>query len=273
MKLTISEGVRKDQTEHYVFDYNRDGTDDVIYLTVGKGAEIVSDNLTYYYAYEFNQKSNRKLQSDFRDALKHKFTDKNIFYSEDVDKFVENGFCRLDAMKSLDDFEVVISTATRYGEQSLTGLMCRICWDIMPNHVNCGNLQLIKKMCKDVTFDESRARDALRKTARYSDPDEIEDAITSLKNQFEVAKREGNPFQIKRYKPVVGRVGFIDFFKFATPAHRSIYEKLREGTEVLICDDFITSGATVSEIIRFLNSINPNTKITVFVLVNQLRSY
>ena len=176
-------------------------------------------------------------------------------------------------MKPLEDFGVAISTANRYGEQSLTGLMCRVCYEKMPNHVKCGNMQLIKKMCKDVTFDENRAREAMSKTVRYRDPDVLEDAIKSLKDQFEIAKKEGNPFQIKRYIPVVGRAGFINFFKFATPAYQNAYETLAAGTEVLICDDFITSGSTVSEIIRFLNSINPNNKLTVFVLVNQLRSY
>jgi hypothetical protein len=273
MKLMISDGVRKDNTEHYVFDNNEDLDNDVIYLTNSHGGEIVTDNLTYYYAYEFNPKSNIRSQREFRDALKHSFSNKNVFYGGDAIKFVENGFSRLSDMKSLEDFGVVISTASRYGEQTLTGLMCRVCYENMPNHVQCGNMQLIKKMCKDVTFDEDRARAALSKTKRYSDPDDMEDAIQSLKDQFETAKKEGNPFQIKRYIPVVGRAGFIDFFKFATPAHRNAYEKLAAGTEVLICDDFITSGSTVREIIRFLNSINPNNKITVFVLVNQLRSY
>ena len=49
--------------------------------------------------------------------------------------------------------------------------------------------------------------------------------------------------------------------------------RMESGTEALICDDFITSGSTVREMERYLHSINPNVKMTVFVLVDQLREY
>ena len=273
MKLTISEGIRKDSKNRYIFDKNNDLKTDIILTKSTTGGRVVSDNLTFYYGYEFNPKSSMEEQAEFRDAIKHRFQDDNLFYSNAAIDFVQEGINRLDSMKKLEDFGVAISTASRYGEQTLTGLMCATCWDSMPEHVDCGNLQLLKKMCKDVTFDEDRARKALLNTVRYQDQEDAEAAVQTLKKQFEIAKKAGNPFEIKRYKPVVGRVGFIDFFKFATPAHRNIYEKLVSGTEVLVCVDFLTSGSTVSEIIRFLNSINKNVKITVFVLINQKRKY
>ena len=80
-------------------------------------------------------------------------------------------------------------------------------------------------------------------------------------------------FTMKHYQPVRGRAGFIDFLKFPTPKHQAFYEALKNGTEVLICDDFMTSGSTIKEIIRFLNSINANTNISVFVLIDQYRKY
>ena len=273
MKLYIDEGVRKDETGHYVFDKEFDFDTDIIRLcTKTSGTKQIGD-VTVYYGFEFNPKSSMKQQKDFRDALKHKITDDDVFYGEDARRFVEDGIYNMDEMKRLNDFGAVISTASYYGEKTLTGLMCQLCWDETSDNVKCCNLQLIKKMCKDVTFDEDRAMEALLKTDKYKNRIDAENAIKSLKQQFNQAIKKGGIFKIKLYKPVIGRAGFIDFLKFATPAHQKLYETLREGTEVLICEDFMTSGSTVNEIIRFLNTINPNNKISVYVLINQLRSY
>ena len=67
-----------------------------------------------------------ELQKQFRNDLKHSFKNPNIFYGNEAHEFVENGIYRLDSMKSLNDFNAVITTATKYGEESLTGLMAMI---------------------------------------------------------------------------------------------------------------------------------------------------
>lgn len=279
MKLTMNEnstydeGVRKDETGHYVFDNGFDFDTDIILLTTDTSGKQTVKGLDYYYGYEFNPKIKPSQQAEFRSALKHNFKDDRVFYRDEATRFVTNGLYRMADMKDLYDFGAVISTANYYGEKTLTGLMCQICWDIIPDSVPAYNMQLLKKLCKDVTFDEERARKALMQTNKYSSKEATENAIKSLKRQFEDAKQTGELFKMKLYKSVVGRVGFIDFLKFATPQDQKLYETLHEGTEVLICEDFLTSGATVNEIIRFLNSINPNNKISVFVLINQLRNY
>ena len=269
-----NEGVRKDESGHYVFDYDFDFDTDIIRLCTDTSGIKQTDTLTYYYGFEFNPKSTDKQQKDFRNALKHKIGNDSVFYGEEATRFVEDGIYALDEMKRLDDFSVVISTASTYGEKTLSGLMCQIIWDLCSVDTNVYNMQLIKKFCTDVTFDENRAREALLKTKRYGKRQNmIDEVILSLKNQFEEAKREGGLFKIKRYKPVAGRYGFIDFLLFGNPQDQETYERLKEGTEVLICDDFITSGSTIAEIIRFLNAVNPNNKISVFVLINQMRDY
>lgn len=268
------EGIRKDETGHYVFDKEFDFDTDIIYLCSDTSGMKTVDDLTYYYGFEFNPNADKKQQSDFRTALKHKMNDDNVYYGEEARRFVTDGIYRLDEMKRLSDFGVVISTASEYGERTLPGLMCEIIFDEASDDAQVYDMQLIKRMCRDVTFDENRARDALQKTERYgNDERKLESAIRSLKSQFEDAKRNNEIFKMKRYKPVAGRYGFIDFLRFGNPYDQETYERLKEGTEVLICDDFITSGSTIREVIRFLNTINQNTKISVFVLVNQMRNY
>ena len=278
MKLTIkedsyNEGVRKDiDGQHYLMNFRKDLDDDIIFLSKNTSGQIVKNNLTYYYGYEFNSNCPLKKQAEFRTDLKHNMTNSEVFYNEDVDTFIENGILHMDELKRLDDFSVVISTADYYGQETLAGKIGQICWEYINDNTKAFNMQLLKKMCNEVTFDEERARESLRATNKYGrSEEEVERAIKSLKKQFEDAIAEGGLFHMKRYKPVAGRVGFIDFLKFANKYDQETYEELKDGTEVLICDDFLTSGATVKEIIRFLTNINPKNKISVFILINQLR--
>ena len=272
-EYVYDEGIRKDDNGHYIFDNDLDFDTDIIYLNKDLSGMKTTNNLTYYYAYTFNPKTSGKLQKQFRTDLKHSFTDPNVFYGDEAFEFVENGILHLDSMKKLNSFDAVITTANYYGEHTLAGKMAMFIWDEVPDTTSCGNIQLIKKMTQEVTFDENRAREALAKTNKYSTEYDREQAIEELKNQFEIAKKKDEIFTMKHYQPVHGRAGFIDFLKFPTPKHQAFYEALKNGTEVLICDDFMTSGSTIKEIIRFLNSINANTNISVFVLIDQYRKY
>ena len=281
MKLEIennyNEGVRLDDSGHYIFDYEKDFESDIIKLTSGTGGQGTLNNEPFYYAYELNDNVKPNIQKAFRDALKHKMTDKHVFFSEQAFDFVECGIGRMYSMRSMDDFSLVISTATHYGEKTLAGLMCVYIWDTVKSTVETYDkfhLELFKKHCQEVTFDEERARKALMQTTRYGkDIRKVDDAIEHIKGLFEQAKIKNDLFTMKAYKPVISRAGFIDFLKFKDDADQNVYRNLRAGKEVLICDDFLTSGATIEEIKRFLRTINPDVKLSVFVLVNQLRSY
>ena len=271
-EYVYDEGIRKDDKGHYIFDNGLDFDTDIIYLNKNLSGIKTTNNLTYYYAYTFNPKISGKLQKQFRTDLKHSFTNPNVFYGNEAFEFVENGILHLDSMKKLNSFDVVITTANYIGEETLTGKMAMFIWDEVPDSIPCYNMQLIKKFCKEVTFDEERAYNALINTEKYKDHEDAIRAVSSLRNQFERAKQTDSLFTMKHYQPVHGRAGFIDFLKFATSKQQKLYETLRQGAEVLICDDFLTTGSTVSEIIRFLNSINSDTQISVFILIDQYRN-
>lgn len=277
MKLYITdnnsyfEGVRLTNDGVFEFDKFQDLNTDIVYLHSKTSGKVTRNGLTYYFAYTFNPKADKNLQKSFRDYLKHSFHDPDVCYSEEAYEFVENGVLQLDSMKRLDSFDVVICTASSVAEQSLAGLMCSIVWDNVPNSIPCYNMRLIKKLCKDVTFDEEKAYQSLILTNKYNTPQKAHYAIKRLKLEFEKAKKENKLFTMKRYTPVHGRAGFMDFLKFPTVEQQELYETLRNGAEVLICDDFLTTGSTVKEAIRFLNSINPNTKISIFVMMDQYR--
>ena len=87
----LTDGVRKDNTDHYDFDYKQDFNSDVIHLCRDTSGIKKANNLTYYYGYEFNRNANRQDCADFRNALKHCFEDDSVFYSGEAEEFVMNG--------------------------------------------------------------------------------------------------------------------------------------------------------------------------------------
>ena len=87
-------------------------------------------------------------------------------------------------------------------------------------------------------------------------------------SKFNDLKKSGELFQITRFLPTAIRVGSTNYIKFASEVEKSVYMDL-QNANVLIYDDFITSGSTVKEVMRYLKSINENNTLTVFILVKQ----
>ena len=105
------------------------------------------------------------------------------------------------------------------------------------------SFHLIKKIYKDIVFDEDKVRVALSKMGKAN-------------------------FEVGRTIRVI-----LDKLQFETDEDRILYQTLRgdenSGCNVLVYNDFYISGSTVREIARYLHSINPLNTVTVFILVKQ----
>lgn len=271
--MIINDGVRKDRTGRYRFDKKVDLDTDIIELTKDNSGIKQTHNLTYIYAYEFKNGVSTKEQKEFRDALKYNIENTNYYYSEEVHDFVEDGVFRLDEHKRLDTFKVLVSVKPTLTKQNtLLDWIAIYIEDYSSEGII--SFELLKKIIKETTFDKQKAFNALKQTEKYGN--KSDDYLWKLVNKIDNQFRRANPnelFKIKEYLPVVIREGFIDYLKFKNKEEERIYRNLVYGTEVLVIDDFITSGSTMKEVIRYLNSINPNNNITAFAFMNQLREY
>lgn len=270
--MITNDGVRKDDKGKFIFDKKTDLTTDIIELTKDISGQKITNNLTYFYAYEFKEGTDRDLQRDFRNALKHKISDDSFFYSDELFDFVEDGVFRLDKYKRIDEFKVMITTQPTTDDNTLLNLVETLITDY--STTSFVSFKLIKKLIEEVTFDPEKAANALRNTKKYSN--EGEASIRSAVNSIIRKIKQQNPkdvFQIKRFNPVVARVGFSNFLKFKNEWDERTYRNLENGTDILVADDFVTSGSTLKEMIDLLTSVNPNNKITAFAFINQLREY
>lgn len=243
------------------FNWKSDEGNDILSLVTDTSGEAASDPLKVIYGYKFNSCSNTD-KKIVRDALKH--PSHKMVFSEDIEHFVETGVLRLDRYFSLDKFQVKIRIKSTSSEYTLLDVMdsylCEYC-----NKIEF-DFRLIKQMYEDVSFDADKALQAML-DAGYNESTALK-KIEYNTAKFDELKTQGKLFEMKRFIPKAIRAGFYNFLKFSNDDERKLYMTL-QGVDVLLYDDFLTSGATVSEAARYLHSINPSNNIIVFVLVNQ----
>lgn len=264
LRLKVYSGISVDADNNVVFNWKSDSEDDTIHLVKQTSGIHSGDQLSYFYAYQY---SNSALESDkkiVRTYLKNVDSTSELF-SETIDEFVDNGVLHFDTNVGLSKFDVLVNTESSK-HPSLT--------DVMTDHIiehsensYLIHVSLVKETYDHVTFDEDAAVSAMKANTRMSDA-AIARTLRKNKEKFNDLKAAGKLFEMKRFLPPAFRSGFMNFLKFKTDEERELYSRL-QGANVLVYDDFITSGTTVKEILRYLNSINPNNTLTVFVLVKQ----
>lgn len=266
----ILEGVRGDKTGRYEFDKQVDLDTDILDLHNNTHGHDLIGNIDLIYGYTFNKNANKLSIKKFRDCIKHELCNTEIFASEDILDFVEDGILSIDSYKNLEDFHVVVSVKPSDSNNSLFGIMKYVLSDY--GYSDLIDIELLKRLCSEVEFDREKAYNAIksqRDSSHKKYNKSIDYWLNDIEKMFELQKKKGNVFKIKLYKPIVARCGFTNFVKFKTKEDEVIYRELEAGTNVLILDDFFTSGSTINEISRYPTMINPDNKITAFTLIKQ----
>lgn len=245
-----------------LFNWSEDSSSDVVSLSKDTSGEFDRDGVRFVYGYEFNTGATGQQKKIFRDYVKG-LSNSKALYSEDVGEFVERAVLRLDERYPLRDFKTTVHIEPTKSP-SLVDVMREWLWEYLDNADV--SFKLVKQAYEHVQFDAEKAAQALRDIGVNEDTIIHEIEFTTKK--FDELKRSGELFQIKRFIPKAIREGFFNFLKFKTDKERKAYEAL-QGVNVLIFDDFMTSGATVKEVIRYLKAIHDKNTLTVFVLMKQ----
>lgn len=128
--------------------------------------------------------------------------------------------------------------------------------------------ELAREPYARVEFNSEKAAQALRNTIgqdAIGHKRRIERDIQFNLNKFEQFKRSGGLFKAESFFPSALRAGFSNFLTFKTEDERKAYEAL-QGANILLFTNFMTSGTTVREAVRYLTSIHDENTLTVFVL-------
>lgn len=265
---TVYAGAYLDAGNYVHFNWKHDNyRNDIIALATDTSGEFDSDGVRYCYGYTYLPKVSSYDKKKFRDYIKYLGIGEDYINTEEddeVEEFVVRSLGMFDRKYDVRHFGATIHIVPT-SKSSIVGTMARYIAEWSDGAQM--SFELVKRMYSDVEFDNQKAFEKLMESERYSE-DEANDLVDDAVRTFEKLKKSGKLFEMKKFVPRELRDGFSNYLRFKSARDRWAYQNL-QGVDVLIYDDFMTSGATVKEIVRYLRSIHDENTLTVFVLIKQ----
>lgn len=240
----VNEGITKVNGE-YFFDWNADSSTDIMPLKYkkyrGRVSNLGDTKYSYYHAYQL------KKNDDSTDLLKAvKMLEIN---KRDLDQLLNKAVIGFDKEFNISSFDTVISpTSSSLVLSDLVDLISK-----KGGIRNVFNGSFVKSAQDEIQLDIEKV-----------------EAVTSEKTKKDIMKAFKKATDITsafKMKDVWAphRKFFINFLKFNTDNDRRIYNAV-SGKNIILIDDFKTSGTTIKEMIRQLAELGA-ANIVVFVLI------
>lgn len=258
-------GVTFDNKEHrFVFDFEHDGTDDIVSLT-GDGYQVEAFGRCFYYGYEFSEQVDGNVRSAF---IKHvKFT-ADLQNNPDLTTFIKKAIDQLNRRINLYDYNLVVMPESL---SRVNQYMLRYIYRFAQPMLR--KMELVKSLPANISFDmdafqQSYLDDVLENgRPRYTQAqkDEVKQSIAKMldlihqKDYFTIAR----DVKKSRFRPYM-----MNFLRFATEQDKELCTTIRK-QNILVMDDVTTSGSTLNEVLRTLRILNDDNEITIFSLIGR----
>ena len=246
---------------NYEFNYNDNHPDDIIELVSPQLYQAHIRNYLYWFGYKFNKDVPSKIRTNFIKDLKgigsHNLTDTQI------KNIVEAPLYELHKLINLYHLDVLVYPES--GRSNLVNMMIDSINDWTSHETFKKSFQFVKNCPTDVSFDWQSFE------ARYGS---LEDKSTYLnmksyvENHLLPAIHEQDYFSIaqsvkSKYRPYIQ-----NYLSFKDGDMLQEFAKL-QSESILIVDDINTSGSTINEILRILNTINTDCNIFIYTLIGR----
>lgn len=250
--------------QRFVFDFEHDGTEDIVSLT-GNGYQVEAFGKCFYYGYEFADQVDGAVRSAF---IKHVKFSEPIQDNPDLTHFIKKAVDNLSRQIDLYNYDlVVMPESSSQVNQYMLRYIYRFAQPLLRK------MELVKNLPANIQFDmdayeQQYLNDVLENgRARYTEAqkDEVRQSINQMidlihkKDYFTIAK----DVKKSRFRPYV-----MQFLKFANKEDEELCATIRK-QNVLIVDDVATSGSTLGEILRTLRILNEDNEISIFSLIGR----
>lgn len=258
-------GVTFDNSEErFVFDFEHDGTDDIVSLT-GEGYQVEAFGKCFYYGYEFSDQVDGNVRSAF---IKHvKFTD-DLQNNPDLTQFIKKAIDQLNRRINLYDYNLVVMPES---SSRVNLYMLRYIYRFAQPLLR--KMELVKSLPASISFDmdayeQSYLNDVLENgRPRYTQAqkEEVKQSIRKMldlihqKDYFTIAR----DVRKSRFRPYM-----MNFLRFASEQDKELCATIRK-QNILVIDDVTTSGSTLNEILRVLRILNEDNKVSIFSLIGR----
>ena len=258
-------GVTYDNSEKkFVFDFEHDGTEDIVSLT-GNGYQVEAFGKCFYYGYEFSEQVDGPVRSAFIKYVK--FTEE-LQDTPDLTNFIKKAVDNLGKQINLYDYDLVVMP------QSLSKVnqyMLRYIYRFAQPTLR--KMELIKALPASISFDmdayeQSYLNDVLENGRPRYTPAQKEEAKKSINAMLDLIHQKDYFTIAKDVKKSRFRPYMMNFLRFASDEDAELCSKIRH-QNVLVIDDVTTSGSTLNEILRTLRILNEDNEITIFSLIGR----
>ena len=248
----------------FVFDFEHDGTEDIVSLT-GSGYQVEAFGKCFYYGYEFPPFVDGSVHTSFIHYVK--FTE-DLQNNTNLTSFIKKAVDNLSHQINLYDYNLVVMPES---SSKVNQYMLRYIYRFAQPTLR--KMELVKALPSNISFDmdayeQSYLNDVLENgRPRYTEAqkEEVRQSITKMldlihqKDYFTIAK----DVKKSRFRPYM-----MQFLKFASKADDELCTTIRK-QNVLVIDDVATSGSTLNEILRTLRILNEDNEITIFSLIGR----
>ena len=263
--IILNEGVRYDEnSDMFIFDFENDNETDLIQLKK-VGYKVTAFNHCYYYAYEFTEDVDSASRTSFIHSIK--FPEGKIT-EQDKSTFIVNAVNKLDSDISLPSYKLIVyPEAMSELNRHMLGYLNRFA---SPEIVN---MELVKSLPSRIEFDYKRFQvevlDAKLPNGRgrYTEQQKQE-VLSKIHTMMDEIHNLGYFSIARNVKKSKYRQFIRNYYTFKDENDKKLYETILS-TNVLIVDDIVTSGTTLSHLLNCLRSVNDTNNIVIFSLIGK----
>lgn len=261
MKRYIRSGIRFDNaTYKYTFDFTLDLPDDIIDIVPPKLYKSSVRNHVYWFGYLFKDTVSSKQRSDFLHAIKEPGNSK--IANSHLRQFIELPLGELDdqfGMYNIDCLVYPISNRSK-----LVNKIVSIINSYTSHDKHVASYPLVKSIPTEIGFDwESFDSDNKYDLNKYNQMRKY------VETNLLPAIRELDYFSLAENVKPKYRKYIKNYLGFLSQDDLSSYAKA-QGQNILVVDDINTSGSTIDEILKILDTINRDANIFVFTLIGNM---
>ena len=247
--------------EQYHFNYDSNSVNDILELVSPQMYQSNIHNYLYWFGYKFNPQVSSKTRSQFIKDLKG--IGEHNLNPEQVRKLIEAPLGELHRMVNLYHLDVLVYPTS--GRSPLVNQMIEVISEWTSHGTFRKSFEFVKNCPKEVTFDwdmfESRYGGLEDKSQYFNMKNYVENKLLPAiheQDYFSIAQSVKS-----KYRPFIQ-----NFLSFKDGQALEEFSKLQTGS-ILVVDDINTTGSTVNEILRILNTINENCHIFVYTLIGR----
>jgi len=258
-------GVTYDNSEKkFVFDFEHDGTEDIVSLT-GNGYQVEAFGKCFYYGYEFSEQVESSVRTAFIKYVK--FTEA-LQDTPDLTNFIKKAVDNLHNKINLYNYDLVVMPESK---SKVNQYMLRYIYRFAQPTLY--KMTLIKALPSNISFDmkayEKQYLDDILENGmpRYSQAAK-EQAKSSINAMLDMIRKKEYFTIAKDVKKSRLRPYIMNFLRFESDEEKELCSMIRQ-QNVLVIDDVTTSGSTLNEILRTLRILNEDNNITIFSLIGR----